>query len=161
MASFILLLCNDVYTMPTRRRSMVRGIVAALGLGSAGCLSTVTDNSKASTPANTPKDSADAAPSGARGATDLVFRNETDGQREITVTVDDMDSGKQKIDTKITLESYKTYTINNKVLKKGNYSVEVSDDREPGETLEWKDADGPLHIIFQDNKNIIFAEQIG
>jgi len=99
-----------------------------------------------------------------RGATDVFIHNEGDVPRTVDLTVTQGDSESPRIDTRLELSPNEQEKINNEVIMRSDYNVEVSftdTNRESpySETQEWNDADQPLHIIL--NAQIVFAVQIG
>lgn len=104
------------------------------------------------------------SPESSRGATDVFLHNEGNVPRTVDLTVTQRGSESPRIDTRLEVRPNGQEKINNKVIMKSDYDIEVSvtdTTRESpySETQEWNDAGKPLHIILDDQ--IVFAVQIG
>jgi hypothetical protein len=104
------------------------------------------------------------SPGSSRGATDVFVHNEGDVPRTVNLTVTQGDSESSHIDTRLELRPNEQEKINNEVIMRRDYDVEVSftdtnRDSPYSETQEWNDAGQPIHIILNDQ--IVFAVQIG
>jgi hypothetical protein len=104
------------------------------------------------------------SPGSSRGATDVFVHNEGDVPRTVNLTVTQGDRESSHIDTRLELRPNEQEKINNEVIMRRDYDVEVSftdtnRDSPYSETQEWNDAGQPIHIILNDQ--IVFAVQIG
>lgn len=100
----------------------------------------------------------------ARGATDVIIHNVAEASRTVEVTVTQTGNTSPSIDTVLDLAPHAARTINNEVIMKNDYEVDVSytddtSDAPYSETQAWNDAGKPLHVLL--NNQIVFTVQIG
>lgn len=94
----------------------------------------------------------------------MILHNVAEVSRTVEVTVTQAGSTSPSIETSFDMTPHSERKINNQVIMKNDYDVDVSyteetSDSPYSETQEWNDAGKPLHILL--NNQIVFTVQIG